>query len=297
LIRPADDPGAASPPAPPATEGGAAAALWELPPELEYFRTSDAIRVDLEIFQGPLDLLLYLIEKDRIDIRDIPIARITDQFLRYLEVIQALDLDNAGDFLVMAATLMRIKTQLLLPTPRDEEMAEEDPRAELVRRLLEYKRFKEAAEQLRRCEEERSRWHVRQAPWPFLEEAELPPPQLRFNLYELLSALAQVFDKLVTPPVHTVRREPFTVEQKIERIRERLRGGGLVRFVEMFAEDAIKMEVVVTFIALLELCKRGEAQFLQTEPWGPIWMQAAAAEEPAPPRAAAAAAGASEPAA
>ncbi len=289
MIRPKDDE-APAPAAGPATEGGPGAAVWDLPPELEYFRTSEALRVELEAFQGPLDLLLYLIQKDEIDIRDIPIARITDQFLRYVEVIQVLDLDNAGDFLVMAATLMRIKTQMLLPAQTEEELTEEDPRAELVRRLLEYKRYKEAAAELRRREDERARLHTRQTPWPFLDEAELPPPRLRFNLYELLAALADVLEKVAVPSQHTVRREPYTVEQKIERIRDRLRPGGALRFHDLFAEDAIRMEVVVTFMALLELCKRGEIRFIQTATYGPIWLQATE-EMPTAAAAAATAAG------
>lgn len=290
MIRPTEEfRAAARPEAAPPAPGW----LDRLPPDLEYFRSSEAYKVELQAFQGPLDLLLYLIQKDEIDIYDIPIAQITDQYLRYLAVIQALDLDTAGDFLVMAATLMRIKARLLLPVQPAEAIEEDDPRAELVRRLLEYKRFKEAADHLRRCEEERSRWHVRQTRWPFLDEAELPPPQLRFNLYELLTALADVFEKITAQPVHTVQREPFTVEQKMERIRGRLAAGNHVRFDELFADDAIRMEVVVTFIALLELCKRGEVRFVQTAANGPIWIRDAAAA----PRAAAAAAGGAEEAA
>ena len=283
MIRPREDfPAPAADAAPPPGD-----LLDRLPPDLEYFRSSEAYRVDLAAFQGPLDLLLYLIQKDEIDIYDIPVGQITAQYLKYLAVIQALDIDTAGDFLVMAATLTRIKARLLLPVQPAESLDEEDPRAELVRRLLEYKRFKEAAVALRGQEAERSRWHVRQARWPFLDEQDLPPPQLRFNMYELLSALSNVLEKLDTPAVHTVQREPFTVDEKMARIRERLRAGPLVRFDELFAGDAIKMEVVVTFIALLELCKRGDVAFVQTQFLGPIWIRNAAQ----PLKAAAAAAG------
>lgn len=257
-----------------------------LPPELEYFRTSAAYHVDLESFQGPLDLLLYLIQRDEIDIYDIPIAKITDQFLRYLDYIQLLDLDNAGDFLVMAATLMRIKTRMLLPVQADEELSEEDPRAELVRRLLEYKRFKEAAEALRRCEDDRSRYCVRRSPFPFLTEAEQAPPQLRISLFELLSALAQIIDKLPGPRPHTVRREPFTVEQKIALIVGRVQEEPTVLFHDLFAEDAIRMEVIVTFIAILELCKQGLLRFYQSQTNGTIWLHRADLPTPTPTRAA-----------
>jgi segregation and condensation protein A len=283
VIRPREDlPAPALDAAPPPGD-----LLDRLPSDLEYFRSSEAYRVDLAAFQGPLDLLLYLIQKDEIDIYDIPVGQITAQYLKYLAVIQALDIDTAGDFLVMAATLTRIKARLLLPVQPAESLDEEDPRAELVRRLLEYKRFKEAAVALRGQEEERSRWHVRQARWPYLDEQDLPPPQLRFNMYELLCALSNVLEKLDVPTVHTVQREPFTVDEKMARIRERLQTGPLVRFDELFAGDAIKMEVVVTFIALLELCKRGEVGFVQTEFLGPIWIRHAAQ----PLKAAAAAAG------
>ena len=251
------------------------ATAWDpdrLPPELEYFRDSVAYQVQLESFEGPLDLLLYLIQKDQLDIYDIPIASITDQYLQYLEVIQMLSLDTAGDFLVMAATLLRIKARLLLPVQAEEELDEEDPRADLVRRLLEYKRYKEAAARLREHEDERRRYHLRQSRFPFLAQLELEPP-LRLEMFDLLSAMAGVFDRLQSSPVHAVRREPYTVEQKIALIRERLASAESVRFDELFTDDAIKMEVIVTFIAILELVKRGELRFFQTEAQGPIWLR------------------------
>jgi len=246
--------------------------LDQLPPELEYFRTSEAYQVELEEFSGPLDLLLYLIQKDQLDIYDIPIARITEQYLKYLEVIQLLTLDNAGDFLVMAATLLRIKTRMLLPVQAEEESLEEDPRAELVRRLLEYKRFKEAAAELRKCEEERRHYFLRSTQYPFEDNAETEPP-LRIEMYDLLAALAGVIDHLTTSSTHRVQREPFTVEQKFALIHERLTDGEVVHFEDLFAADTIKMEVVVTFIALLELARQQLIIFYQTEIHGPIWIK------------------------
>ncbi|MBK7703897.1 MAG: segregation/condensation protein A [bacterium] len=248
---------------------------WELPPELEYFHSSEAYRVDLPDFNGPLDLLLYLIQKDEIDIYDIPIARITEQFLAYLEIIQALSLDTAGDFLVMAATLLRIKARLLLPTPpQDEELEEEDPRAELVRRLLEYKRYKEMAASLQSLERDRSQLHLRQQRYPFLRE-NAEPPQLRLGMFELLSALSEVFDRVSKELVHNVVREVFTVADKVRLIRRRLAEERTVRFDDLFRDDAIKMEVVVTFIAILELAKRNLVRIVQTEVNGAIWVQPA----------------------
>ncbi len=261
---------------PPAVaEDGGDPAAWifdRLPPELEYFRTSEAYQVELEEFNGPLDLLLYLIQKDQLDIYDIPIAQITDQYLKYIELIQLLPLDNAGDFLVMAATLVRIKTSMLLPVSVEEEFTEEDPRAELVRRLLEYKRFKEAAAELRKCEEKRNRYHLRQTRYPFLDRSQVELP-LRIEMFDLLAALAGVFDRLTSPSTHLVVREPYTVEQKMELIRKRLSVGDTLHFQELFDEDAIKMEVIVTFVALLELVRQQMITAFQTEVHGPIWIK------------------------
>ncbi len=259
----------------------------ELPEELEYFRSSEAYRVDLEGFHGPLDLLLYLIQKDELDIYDIPIAHITEQYLAYVEIMENLSLDVAGEFIVMAATLMRIKTRLLLPVQaEDEELDENDPRAELVRRLLEYKRYREMAENLRRLEEERTRLHVRSVRPAGLDENE-EEPELRVGLFDLLNALSGVFDRVTKEAVHNVHREAYTVEEKVELIRLRLRNEGTIRFDEFFRDDAIKMEVVVTFVAILELAKRQEIRLMQTEALGMIWVT----HYDADPKAAAAIAG------
>jgi segregation and condensation protein A len=269
VIVPRDDQLA---PPPVATSG------WDvetLPPELDYFRRSEAYQVELSVFQGPLDLLLFLIQKDQIDIYDIPISRITEQFIRHIEIMQMVSLDQAGEFMTMAATLLVIKMKMLMPTPAGEleEEEQEDPRAELVRRLLEYKRFKEAASRLRECEDQRTQYHTRAARYPFIGEVEVEP-ELRIEMYDLLSALADIFDRVKTRPVHEVRREPFTVVEKIALVRARLAGSDTVRFEDCFRDDAIKMEVIVTFIAILEMVKRGEVAIFQTEIHGPIWLRA-----------------------
>lgn len=247
--------------------------LDALPPELDYFRSSAAYQIELTGFQGPLDLLLHLIDKDQVDIYDIPIARITDQFIRHIEVMQSISLDQAGEFIAMAATLLVIKMKMLMPSrAEDEEEAEEDPRAELVRRLLEYKRFKEAAQAFQDKEGERSQYHTRQMRFPFTNDLAVEPA-LRIEMFDLLAALAGIYDRVRKRPVHDIVREPFTVDEKIELIAARTGDGGLVRFEELFADDTIKMEVVVTFIAILEMVKRGRLVFVQTEPLGPIWLQ------------------------
>ncbi len=186
-----------------------------LPPELEYFRRSEAYQVELSGFQGPMDLLLYLIQKDELDIYDIPISHITEQFIKHIEIIQMISLDQAGEFMAMAATLLVIKMKMLMPRHGEDEAEEEedDPRAELVSRLLEYKRFKEAAVQLQRCESERAQYHVRNQKYPFIEHLDLEP-QLSIEMFDLLSALAGVLDRVQAAPVHQVVREPFTVRRR-----------------------------------------------------------------------------------
>ncbi len=247
--------------------------LDALPPELDYFRSSAAYQVELTGFQGPLDLLLYLLDKDQVDIYDIPIARITDQFIRHIEVMQSISLDQAGEFIAMAATLLVIKMKMLMPSRVDEEeQEEEDPRAELVRRLLEYKRFKEAANAFQEREDERRQYHTRQMRFPFTNDLAVEP-ELRIEMFDLLAALAGIYDRVRKRPVHDIVREPFTVDEKIELIAARTGEGSLVRFEELFSDDTIKMEVVVTFIAILEMVKRGRLVFVQTEPLGPIWLR------------------------
>jgi segregation and condensation protein A len=253
--------------------------LEALPPELDYFRSSDAYQVDLSGFQGPMDLLLFLINKEHVDIYDIPIARITEQFIEHIKVIQAISLDTAGEFIAMAATLMVIKMKMLMPTHRnDEEEDEEDPRAELVRRLLEYRRFKEAAEALQRAESERHQYHLRKTKFPFTDQLDLEP-KLRIEMFDLLSALAGIFDRIQSKPIHEVEREPYTVDEKIALIEEMIGAGRSVRFEELFDDETLKMEVIVTFIAILELVKRGRLDFLQTHAHSPIWLQKPAAKE------------------
>ena len=247
--------------------------LDSLPPELDYFRSSAAYQIELTGFQGPLDLLLYLIDRDQVDIYDIPIARITEQFMRHIEVMQSISLDQAGEFIAMAATLLVIKMKMLMPSHADElEEQEEDPRAELVRRLLEYKRFKEAAQAFQSKEDERRQYHTRQLRFPFTSDLAVEPA-LRIEMFDLLAALAGIYDRVRKRPVHDIVREPFTVGEKIDLIAMRTGDGSLVRFEELFKDDAIKMEVVVTFIAILEMVKRGRLVFVQTEPLGPIWLQ------------------------
>lgn len=238
-------------------------------------------RVQLEIFEGPLDLLLHLIKKNEVSITDIPIATITEQYLETLEVMQTLNLDVAGEFLVMAATLIHIKSRMLLPVTDAEEDEEEgaDPRAELVRRLLEYQRFKDAADQLERRELLTRDVFVRSA----APTEGIPAPGFReVSVFELLTALKRVLDRLPKDAVHEVLLEKITVREKMTLLLDHLRTHGKILFESLFAEVKSRMEVVVTFLAMLELVKVRAIRIFQEQATGPIQIEAAADIENAP---------------
>jgi len=239
-------------------------------------------RVQLEIFEGPLDLLLHLIKKNEISITDIPIAAITEQYLATLEVMQSLNLDVAGEFLVMAATLVHIKSRMLLPagddTTEDDEDGE-DPREELIRRLLEYQRFKDAAEQLGQREILARDVFIRSG--TPLEE--VPVPNLReVSVFELLTALRRVLERLPKDNVHEVTLDKITVREKMTLLLDRLRGSAQVLFESLFSDIKSRMEVVVTFLAMLELVKVRAIRIFQDESGGPIQIEAAAGMDEAP---------------
>jgi segregation and condensation protein A len=238
-------------------------------------------RVQLEIFEGPLDLLLHLIKRNEVSITDIPIATITEQYLATLEVMQTFNLDVAGEFLVMAATLIHIKSRMLLPMADDEEDEEEgtDPRQELVRRLLEYQRYKDVADQLERRELLTRDVFVRSA----APAEEIPAPGFReVSVFELLTALKRVLDRLPKDVVHEVMLEKITVRDKMTLLLDQLRTQGKILFESLFAEVTIRMEVIVTFLAMLELVKVRAIRIFQEEATGPIQIEAAAGIENAP---------------
>jgi segregation and condensation protein A len=227
------------------------------------------IRVHLPSFDGPLDLLLHLIQRDEIDIYDIPIARITRQYLGTLELMQELDLEVAGEFIVMAATLMRIKARMLLPAIVAEE-DEEDPREGLVRQLLEYRRFKEAAKDLERFEGERRLLWERGAPAQLEdpEDGELVP----VSLFRLLDALKKALDRSKPAYVHTIQAETISLEEAIAVMKERLRERTRLLFAEVLEQFETRIEKVTAFLGLLELLKQGSITALQEELFGPIWI-------------------------
>jgi segregation and condensation protein A len=226
-------------------------------------------QVKLEMFEGPLDLLLHLIREHQVDILDIPIAKITDEYLRYLTLMQELDLDVAGEFLLMAATLIHIKSKLLLPPeeiPEGEEVEEEDPRAELVSRLLEYKKFKEAAQTLGVLEVEQFLVHRRGAP---AMELTVEGP-LQVSMFELLRAFRDVLRRADVPTPIEITPEELSVGQRIVVLLDRLAAESPLEFTDLFTETNRRVEIIVTFLALLELLRRRLATARQAEPTGPI---------------------------
>ena len=245
---------------------------------------SSGYNVRLDEFEGPLDLLLYLIQRDEIDVYDIPIAHITQQYLLSIEELDQFDLDNAGEFLVMASTLMRIKARMLLPVQRPGEEDEEDgdPRDELVRRLLEYKKYKEAAQALAGRSSERAEYFGRGTDYGFLDQAEEEAPELSLSLFDLLRAVNNVLEEMRSEGTHHVYTEMYTVEGQEEQILHRIDREERFRFDELFAGMRVKMEVVVTFIALLDLLKARRVHVYQSDAYGDIWLEAGAGPEPEP---------------
>ena len=226
--------------------------------------------IKLEVFEGPLDLLLYLIRKDELDIYDIPIARITAQYLGFLEQIRRLDLEQAGDFVLMAATLMKIKAQLLLPRPEiaDEEGGE-DPRAELVRRLLEYQQFKEVADWLGIRKLARRGIYLRRSPAQQTgEDAGIRP----VSLFELLSVYKQVLESIPDALVHRIVEGEISTEECIEVVLAVLERSSRLRFLDLI-QGKSRETLIATFIGLLELLKSQRIRVQQAGPFDDIWIE------------------------
>jgi len=227
--------------------------------------------VRLSNFEGPLDLLLHLIKKHEIDIYDIPVALVTRQYLDYLELMQELDLEVAGEFLVMAATLIHIKSRMLLPRPAPEqEDAEEDPRDALVMRLLEHQRYKAAAELLHERETLRSaQWH---RPDQRVAEiaGEAPEPELEVDLFSLLSAFKSVVERARHRSRVVVPAEQISIEARIEQLLARLSEAAAVGFEDLFGDLATRADLVVTFLALLEMIRLKLVRVFQAGPFGDI---------------------------
>ena len=224
---------------------------------------ADDYKVTLDVFEGPLDLLLYLIRREELDIYDIPIEHITSEYMEFLKRARELNLDIAGEFVVMAATLMLIKSRMLLPVERrqaGEENVEDwvDPRLDLVRQLVEYKKFKDAAARLEMMEAVSSNMFDYGGGRPKLEKtaSDALCAIANLDLYDLLSAFQEVLARAAEMPHEELKGVRFSVPEKMDLVMDRVRGEGQVSFATLFAENAPKGEIIVTFLALLELLRQ-----------------------------------------
>ena len=234
------------------------------------------INIKLETFEGPMDLLYHLIEKNKLDIKDIPIAEVTEQYMNYIANIDELDMDNVSEFMLMAATLLKIKSKMLLPKAKD-EIVEEDPREELVQRLLEYKKYKEASENLITREEySRILYKVKNEIEKYVTMKKIHAEDVLVDI--TLDDITEAFKRILKAndmkidnrrsEFKRIKKDLYTIEQKIDAIIERLKKVEKLRFEELFEDDAEKNEKVVTFLALLELIKLRKVTIKQDRMFG-----------------------------
>jgi len=242
-------------------------------------------KVKLDVFEGPLDLLLYLIKRDEVDIYDISIERITKQYMAYIEAFQVLNIELAGEFIVMAANLLYIKSRTLLPV--DQQMAEEDaeeddPRFELIRQLIEYKKFKEAASLLRDNETAQLNLFARVPVTPDLAPSENLLVE-EVGIFDLIHAFQKILKRLEKKPedLREIFAENFTVSDKIEHVLRITQEGIPLRFEELFADAATRTEIVVTFLAMLELIRLKQLRVRQEGVCGEIWIDRVSNAQPA----------------
>jgi segregation and condensation protein A len=236
----------------------------------------DALEVILEAFEGPLDLLLYLIRRQNLDILDIPVAEITRQYVDYIGVMREMRFELAAEYLVMAAILAEIKSRMLLPRPPSDENLEHDPRADLVRRLQDYERFKQAAEDLDGLPRMERDTSAVAAFVPDRSSVKLPPP---VQLKEMLLALHDVLKRAELFTGHSIKREALSVRQRMTDVLTRLADGSFHRFESLFEPREGKLGVVVTFLSILELAKEQLLDIVQEAPLAPIYLKSLAAGE------------------
>lgn len=241
-------------------------AFTELPKDL--YIPPQALEVILESFEGPLDLLLYLIRRQNLDILDIDVSAITKQYVAYVEVMEAIQFELAAEYLVMAAMLAEIKSRMLLPrTPDNEDENEEDPRATLIRRLQEYERFKQAAENIDELPRMHRDIHIASASAP---DRNMTRPEPDVDMKEILMALGEVLRRANMFESHQVEREKLSTRERMTQVLDRLRGQQFVPFIKLFTVEEGRLGVVVTFLAILELIKESLVELVQTEAFGPI---------------------------
>ena len=244
-------------------------AVTELPKDL--YIPPQALEVFLEAFEGPLDLLLYLIRRQNLDILDIDVSGITEQYMQYVELMDAMRFELAAEYLLMAAMLAEIKSRMLLPRSTDIEEDEEDPRAQLIRRLQEYERFKKAAEDIEEMPRmERDTWVANANPPELNRERAEPDVDMR----ELLLALGEVLRRADMYESHHVQREALSTRERMSQVLETLSGQQFVPFVSLFTASEGRLGVVVTFLAVMELIKESLVEIVQTDSFGPIHVKA-----------------------
>jgi len=245
---------------------------WSTVPK-DLYIPPDALEVFLDAFEGPLDLLLYLIRRQNLDILDIPIAEVTIQYMRYVELMREVRLELAAEYLVMAAMLAEIKSRMLLPRLSDDEEEDEDPRAELVRRLQEYERYRQAAEDLDALP------RVGRDIFPAYVEApavEVNKPLPDVSLQELILAFGEVLRRADMFTSHHVEKEPLSMRERMSRVLDMVLDNGFVEFHCLFDTEEGRLGVVVTFMAVLELLKETLLELVQAEPFAPIHVSAKA---------------------
>jgi segregation and condensation protein A len=228
--------------------------------------------VKLDIFEGPLDLLLYLIRQQEVDIYDIPIASITQQYLEYINIMKSLDLEVAGEFLVMAATLIKIKSKMLLPRHEELEGPEaEDPRRDLVQQLLEYKKFKEAASRLEEREEHQRLMYPRpKGAFEKQDDSQAEPPPPEVGLLDLLQAFRQVVERIDKVKLYEIVGEDITIEERLNFVLKEITEKKQMKFFDLFASQTRKLVLVITFFAMLELIRLGHITVKQEGLFGEI---------------------------
>lgn len=245
----------------------------ELPQDL--YIPPDALEVILEAFEGPLDLLLYLIRRKNLDILDIPIAEITRQYIEYIDMLRDLQFELAAEYLVMAAILAEIKSRLLLPRPGGDENEEDDPRAELIRRLQEYERFKQAAEDMDELPRAGRDFSLAEA-WIEDRDVIRTPPDV--DLKELLMALKDVMSRAELFSHHHIQMEPLSIRERMSMIMQALGKDPYMEFQSLFTVEEGKRGVVVSFLALMELTREKLVDLVQNEPMGQLYVKAAGAD-------------------
>ena len=245
--------------------------MTELPRDL--YIPPEALEVFLEAFEGPLDLLLYLIKRQNIDILEIDVSQITAQYMQYVGMMNAMQFELAAEYLVMAAMLAEIKSRMLLPRSQEAEDDEEDPRAELIRRLQEYERFKKAAEDIDELPRVNRDTHLAAAAPPDLER-QAPEPEV--DLKEVLLALSDVLRRAEMFESHHVQLERLSTRERMSEVLSRVSADQFTPFFQLFSLSEGRLGVVVTFLAIMELIKESLLEIVQTEPFGPIHVKARA---------------------